>query len=356
MANYYKLLGVPKDASDEDIKKAFREKAIQNHPDKINHLSEEEKLKRQELMYQINEAYGTLSSAEKRKVYDKQSSERQSSNTRSSEGANRQTRRSETSYDDLFSSIFSNSGMDSIFGGGGSWGDFFGTPLKQDDFFSIPENDWGLIIALKKAYESKGDGKWRVKKSESDKREWMPDELYSVKKENGKITVFRKINDWRSEFNRDKIIEIRKEGSYTEKEQVKPDVFINEYYLAGDGRDRMSESYKIPSSFGEYLGALKSLAKKFAKKELDKDGKYEISQEVRIMNSYGEYGANNTRCEWKSLWKDDKNREWVKKVDFDDFWEKMRESEKTVIQIEGVQKSKEGQRPPTNMSSGESKA
>lgn len=354
MANYYKLLGIPTSASEDDIKKAFREKAIQNHPDKINHLPEEEKLKRQEMMYQINEAYGTLSSAEKRKAYDKQSSEQQASNTRSSEGA-RQTSRSTATHDDLFSSIFNDTGMSSIFGGGGSFGDFFGTPSKQDDFIQIPENDWGLICALKSAYESKEDGKWRVKKSEGDKREWMPDELYSVKRENGRITIFRRIDDWRNEYDRDKKIEIRKEGSYTERESVKPDAFINEYYLGGGG-DRMVESYKMPFNFGEYLNSLKSLARKFAKKETDKDGKYEISQEVRIMNSYGDHSSKNTRVEGKSLWKDDEDREWVKKVDFDNFWKRMREAEKTVIQVEGNQKSKEGQRPPTNMSSGESKA
>jgi preprotein translocase subunit Sec63 len=32
--DYYKLLGVPKDASDKDIRKAFRKLAVKYHPDK----------------------------------------------------------------------------------------------------------------------------------------------------------------------------------------------------------------------------------------------------------------------------------------------------------------------------------
>ena len=32
--NYYDVLGVPKDASEQDIKKAYRKMSLQNHPDK----------------------------------------------------------------------------------------------------------------------------------------------------------------------------------------------------------------------------------------------------------------------------------------------------------------------------------
>lgn len=61
-ANYYDLLGVSKNASTEDIKKAFRTKAHQFHPDKST--GDAEKFK------EINEAYQVLSDSEKRQQYD----------------------------------------------------------------------------------------------------------------------------------------------------------------------------------------------------------------------------------------------------------------------------------------------
>ena len=53
--NYYDILGVSKDASDDDIKKSFRKLALQYHPDKNSDEGAEEKFK------EINEAYQTLS-------------------------------------------------------------------------------------------------------------------------------------------------------------------------------------------------------------------------------------------------------------------------------------------------------
>ena len=59
--NYYDILGVSKDASQEEIKKAYRKKAHKHHPDKGG---DEEKFKK------VNEAYQVLSDKEKRKRYD----------------------------------------------------------------------------------------------------------------------------------------------------------------------------------------------------------------------------------------------------------------------------------------------
>ncbi len=63
MKDYYKILGVEKGANDDDIKKAYRKLAHQYHPDKAS--GNENKFK------EINEAYQTLSSAEKRTYYDR---------------------------------------------------------------------------------------------------------------------------------------------------------------------------------------------------------------------------------------------------------------------------------------------
>src|SRR5256885_10999389 len=63
--DYYETLGVPRTASDADIKKAFRKLARQHHPDVAkNKKQAEEKFK------EINEAYEVLGDPAKRKKYD----------------------------------------------------------------------------------------------------------------------------------------------------------------------------------------------------------------------------------------------------------------------------------------------
>jgi molecular chaperone DnaJ len=63
--DYYKILGVARNASDEEIKKAFRGLAFKFHPDHNHEPGAEEKFK------EINEAYQVLSNAEKRASYDR---------------------------------------------------------------------------------------------------------------------------------------------------------------------------------------------------------------------------------------------------------------------------------------------
>ena len=63
--DYYEVLGVPRDAEDGDIKKAFRRLARELHPDVNAHDPEaEEKFK------EAAEAYEVLSDAERRRLYD----------------------------------------------------------------------------------------------------------------------------------------------------------------------------------------------------------------------------------------------------------------------------------------------
>jgi molecular chaperone DnaJ len=63
--DYYKILGVERNASDQDIKKAYRKLAMQYHPDKAGgNKSAEDKFK------DISEAYDTLGDPEKKKKYD----------------------------------------------------------------------------------------------------------------------------------------------------------------------------------------------------------------------------------------------------------------------------------------------
>ena len=66
MKDYYKILGVPDNARQEDIKNAFRKLAFQHHPDKNPGREKEAELKFKE----INEAYAVLGDPAKRKQYD----------------------------------------------------------------------------------------------------------------------------------------------------------------------------------------------------------------------------------------------------------------------------------------------
>src|SRR4030095_15673017 len=63
--DYYETLGIGRNASDDEIKGAFRKLARQYHPDVNKDPGAEEKFK------EINEAYGVLSDSDKRARYDR---------------------------------------------------------------------------------------------------------------------------------------------------------------------------------------------------------------------------------------------------------------------------------------------
>ena len=62
--DYYEILGVPRNATKEEIKRAYRRLALKYHPDRNKSPEAEEKFKK------ISEAYAVLSDDEKRRLYD----------------------------------------------------------------------------------------------------------------------------------------------------------------------------------------------------------------------------------------------------------------------------------------------
>jgi molecular chaperone DnaJ len=66
--DYYEVLGVPKNATDDDIKKAYRKLAMKYHPDRNQG---EEAKKAEEKFKEAKEAYEMLSDGQKRAAYDK---------------------------------------------------------------------------------------------------------------------------------------------------------------------------------------------------------------------------------------------------------------------------------------------
>ena len=68
--NFYEILGIDKDASAEEIKKAYYREIKKYHPDTYSGMSEEKKKELNARAALINEAYSTLSDPEKRRQYD----------------------------------------------------------------------------------------------------------------------------------------------------------------------------------------------------------------------------------------------------------------------------------------------
>jgi len=107
-SDYYQLLGVSREASDADVKKAFRKLARELHPDINRHdPAAEEKFK------EVAEAYEVLSDSERRAIYDRYGHEGLRS------GGWEPSFASFGSIGDIFEAFFGGGAFGSVFGGGG---------------------------------------------------------------------------------------------------------------------------------------------------------------------------------------------------------------------------------------------
>jgi len=125
--DYYEILGVPRSASEEDLKKAFRRLAREHHPDVAK-----DKKGSDERFKEINEAYEVLGNAENRRKYDELGPDFRSGSefrpppgfsggrsTRKPAGANAQEFHFEgAGFSDFFESLFGGRGGRRGFGGG----------------------------------------------------------------------------------------------------------------------------------------------------------------------------------------------------------------------------------------------
>lgn len=130
--DYYEILGISKNANESEIKKAFRKKAMEFHPDRNKSPDAEEKFK------EVNEAYEVLSDPNKKATYDKYGHDGLNSQGFHSEG-----------FDpfDIFNQFFgggNGGGFEDIFGNmfGGGFG-FGGRSSQRDD-----EVDANLMVGI----------------------------------------------------------------------------------------------------------------------------------------------------------------------------------------------------------------
>lgn len=139
--DYYKTLGVPKSATEKDIKKAYRRLAREKHPDM--HPGDKE-AERQ--FQEINEAYEVLSNEENRKKYDQLGANWRQGSTRTRRGP---TQSGEVQFD-----------FSDLFGGGGSGGEgasfferFFGGGGRKGPAAQAPTQQVEVEISLSEAFQ-----------------------------------------------------------------------------------------------------------------------------------------------------------------------------------------------------------
>ncbi|XP_072219648.1 dnaJ homolog subfamily B member 6-like [Leuresthes tenuis] len=136
MVEYYQILGVRRDASADDIKKAYRKLALRWHPDKNPDNKEDAEKKFKEL----SEAYEVLSDANKRSIYDRYGKEGLTGNN----GVTGGPFHNGEHFHEPFTFRNPEDVFQEFFGGRDPFADFFGAdPFNDDPFFSSGRRNQG---------------------------------------------------------------------------------------------------------------------------------------------------------------------------------------------------------------------
>jgi len=148
--DYYDILGVSKNASGEELKRAYRKLAMKYHPDKNPNKKEAE-----ERFKEINEAYAVLSDKEKRKQYD----------TFGKEGFHQRFSQEDIfkgfDFDDILSGLFGGRGKREFrYGGKGGFdfGDLFGGRTSYQDMGRMPQKGEDVLYELNISLEEAAFG------------------------------------------------------------------------------------------------------------------------------------------------------------------------------------------------------
>ncbi|KAI0318486.1 DnaJ domain-containing protein [Amylostereum chailletii] len=127
--DYYSILQVPKSASQEDIRQAYRKESLRTHPDRLVNASPEEKKHATESFQAVADAYYVLSDAQRRKEYDVLYTTRAKSERSNEPNAS-------SSFFNTFASMFGGAG------GGGTAGTTDGQPGQRPD----PDHMFGDVF------------------------------------------------------------------------------------------------------------------------------------------------------------------------------------------------------------------
>lgn len=203
--DYYDILGVPKNASQDDLKKAFRKLARTYHPD-VNNVADAE-----DTFKEINEAYQVLSDDNRRAAYDRLGHQGYHESDASSSGEENLSH----SRDPLggYARMFAAAMGYNQTGSGTSSPSYTPTEMPystnspasngRPKSIQLGVNDMMFVASMSKILSDKykeEEGVFMIPKSPHEDRSWMPDFVWKVERyvDDGRMhtRVSRTVYDW----------------------------------------------------------------------------------------------------------------------------------------------------------------